>query len=315
MIQSIFYLDRGKVKKAGMDDVAKIRKRPLWIDIIAPTKNDTNFLKKHFNFHRLALEDTIQSIQRSKIDDYGSFYFISMHAINYKNNRLTVQEIDFFLGKNFVITVHNDSMDCVDTIRKEIMNNGIMQKGPDFLMYVMMDVVVDNLFPVMDSLHERLEKVENEVFKDPGKNTTNHLFNLRRNIVTIRKYISPQREVLNILTRGDAKYIHNFTVPYLRDVYDHIYRVGENIDLARDAILSAFESYRSTIQQRTNEIMKMLTVISVIVLPMSLVAGIYGMNFKAMPELAWQYGYPFALITMFLIAVIMVLYFKKKEWL
>lgn len=334
MIESVLYVDRGRIRKAGARDVARIKKKSFWMDIKDPTQADMEFLKKHFRFHRLALEDCIKHIQRPKIDDYGSYYFISMHSLEYhrgKNvgvkdsngkangkagngGRIVIKEIDFFLGKNFVITAHKGEVKCVEVVKKQVFQSNIIQRGADFTMYVMLDILVDDLFPLMDVVNEKLETIENSIFKNSAKDVTRRLFRLRRNIVLIRKYISPEREVLNILTRGDAKFVSRDTIPYLRDIYDHLYRIAEGIDMARDAIISSFESHMSLISNRMNEIVKTLTIIATIILPMSLVASIYGMNFRSIPELEWQYGYQLSLGIMALIAVIMLVYFRRKRW-
>ncbi|MBI2971692.1 MAG: magnesium/cobalt transporter CorA [Candidatus Aenigmarchaeota archaeon] len=315
MLASIFYADKGKVKAGKPDQFGTLKKKQLWIDIQDPTKADMDFLRKHFRFHKLALEDCIHAIQRSKIDDYKSFYFMAMHAIAYRNGKLAVQEIDFFLGETYVITVHQGNVACVDAVRERLGHNGILQRGADFTLYVMLDIMVDNLFPVTDVINERLDSIENEIFKTPKKDVVSRLFHLRRDILTLRRYIGPEREVLNALTRGDAKFVDAGTIPYLRDIYDHLYRIAESIDISRDIIISSFEAYLSTISNRLNETMKTLTIIATIILPMSLVASIYGMNFRFMPELTWEYGYPFALGVMLLIAAVMLLYFRRKGWL
>ncbi len=314
-VESVFYVERNKMKKGMPENLHRLKRKTLWIDIRDPTGKDMELLKKNFRFHRLALEDCVHAIQRSKIDDYDGYYFIAMHAMDYKNNRPAVQELDIFLGKNFLITVHKGRVKCVDIVKERLAKSPILQRGPDFAMYVMLDILVDDLFPVTDRINERLDIIENEIFKAPKKDVVNKLFHLRRDILTLRRYIGPEREVLNALTRGDAKFVDARTIPYLRDIYDHLYRIAESIDISRDIITSSFESYLSTISNRLNEILKTLTIVATIVLPISLVAGIYGMNFRFMPELQWQYGYPFALGVMLLIAIVMLLYFRRKGWI
>lgn len=314
MIESFFFVEKGTVKKAGIDQLARHKKKVIWIDIKNPTKEDMDFLKDNFNFHKLALEDCIHAIQRSKLDDYEDYYFIAMHSFSY-SKKLAVQELDIFLGENYIITVHKGNVKCIDVVKERLGKSPILQRGVDFALYVMLDIMVDGLFPITDKTNDLLDSLENEIFNNPEKDIVNRLFNLRRDILTLRKYTSPQREVLNLLTRGDSKFIQSRTIPYMRDIYDHLYRIAENIDISRDIITSSFESYLSTISNRMNDIMKTLTVITTLLLPMTVITGIYGMNFNFMPELKWQYGYLFAIGLMISVGAAMLFYFRKKGWI
>ncbi len=312
MIQFIAYVDKNRVKISKKLP----RNKKVWIDISTPDKNDMEFLRKHFRFHKLALEDCMHAIQRPKIDDYGNYYFIVMHSFYHEEKKTKSAELDMFLGKNFIITVHEKRLDFIEETKNKLGKNpAMLSRGADFMMYVVLDAMVDGLFPIIDGISESLDKVEDEIFRNPTQHVVRRLFHLRRNSLTIRKSVALQREVVNMLVSGDARFIQQSTILYLRDVYDHLYRIYETTDTIRDTISSSLESYLSTISNRMNEIMKTLTIIATIVLPLSLVAGIYGMNFANMPELNWQYGYSAVLLLMLFIGVVMLIYFRKRRWI
>lgn len=316
MIQSIVYADKNRIMEANQKDMPKLMKKNIWIDIINPDKNDTEFLKKHFKFHKLALEDCLHAIQRPKLDDYGNYYFIVMHSFYREEKKVKSAELDIFLGKNFLITVHEKKLGFIDDIKGKLNKNPMLiSKGVDVTIHSILDSMVDGLFPIVDEISDSLDKVEDEIFRNPKQQIVNKLFHLRRNSLTIRKSVALQREVVNMLISGDARFIQQGTVLYFRDVYDHLYRIYETTDTIRDTISSALESYLSTISNRMNEIMKTLTIIATIVLPLTLIAGIYGMNFNYMPELNWHYGYYTVLLLMLSIGIVMLLYFRKRGWI
>ncbi len=316
MIQSIIYADKNRIRQINQKELPKLKKKNIWIDIIKPDKNDIEFLKKRFKFHKLALEDCLHAIQRPKIDDYGNYYFIAMHSFYQENKKIKSSELDMFLGKNFIITVHEKNLEFLEDFRSRLNKNpALLLKGADVILYNILDNMVDSFFPVIDEINNSLDKVEDEIFRNPKQQIISKLFHLRRNSLIIRKSVAMQREVVDMLISGDARFIQQGTVLYLRDVYDHLYRIYETTDTIRDTISSALESYLSTISNRMNEIMKTLTIIATIVLPLSLVAGIYGMNFANMPELNWQYGYYAVLLLMLFIGSVMLLYFRKKRWI
>ncbi|MFH0832430.1 MAG: magnesium/cobalt transporter CorA [Candidatus Aenigmatarchaeota archaeon] len=315
MIESIFIAQNGKLKKIKQSDF-KRTKGKVWIDILNPNKEDMEFLKKHFNFHKLALEDCVHSIQRPKLDDYGSFYFIVTHSVEFEKEKLRSVELDFFLGKNFLVTAHSEKMKCIDEAKERLEKASfILGKSPDFLLYTIMDILVDDLFPLVDRLDDEIDSIEKRIMKNPSNELINRMFHLKRNSLLLRKIIAPQRDVIAMFAKRDSSLIPSEHTIYFMDIYDHLYRICETIDTFRDMISSMMESYLTVISNRMNEIMKTLTIISTIVLPLTLIVGIYGMNFQFMPEMEWEYGYPAVLFLMLAITAVMLVYFRWRKWI
>lgn len=316
MIDSIFVIDKRGTRKIKQKDFKRNKiKGNIWIDIIDPNKEDMEFLKKHFDFHKLALEDCLHSIQRPKLDDYNSFYFIVTHSIEFENEKLRSIELDFFLGKNFLVTSHFEDMECVEEAKKRLEKRVDIGKSSDFLLYTILDILVDELFPLVDKIDDEIDSLEKRILKRPTQELINKMFHLKRNSLLFRRVVAPQRDVVALFAKRDSSLIPQEHTIYFMDIYDHLYRICETIDTFRDMIASMMESYLTVISNRMNEIMKTLTIIATIVLPLTLITGIYGMNFAFMPELQWEYGYPAALLLMAIIAAIMLIYFRTKKWI
>lgn len=321
MIDFILHYDGKKVKRCykanEIGAIVKKKDNVIWIDIKDPSIKDINFLKKKFNFHTLALEDSINFNQRPKLDNYVDNYFLVMHSTLFKGDEVHLNEIDMFLGKNFLITIHpNDAISIKNVkskIEKRVM---ILEKGPDFLMYSLIDSIVDTFFPVVNKIDDIVDELEDEIYKNPSPDIMNRLGHLKTNSMILKRSAGQQRDVVNMLIRDSTSaFIKPRTSLYLKDVYDHLYRISETIDTVRDLINTSMDAYLSSVSNKMNEIMKVLTVIATIFIPLTFIAGIYGMNFNVMPELDWQYGYPLVLGIMLAVALGMVMYFKRRQWL
>tara|TARA_Y100000310_G_scaffold313654_1_gene362251 strand:+ start:10285 stop:11256 length:972 start_codon:yes stop_codon:yes gene_type:complete len=322
MINSILCKENGKTVNltSAMLKKAISQKKVFWIDVLAPTMEDLDFLQKNLGLHRLALEDCLSFTQRPKIEQYPNHLFMVVHDLHYLDGGLIFNEVDIFLGENFLVTVHAPPVNAIEKFQqraKEEPNS--FQKGADFLQYEILNDIVDAYFPVFDDIDDSIDEIEDQVFTNPTSNTLNKTFKLKRVVLELRKTVSPQREIVNEIIRGDFPYIKKANILYYRDIYDHLIRMHDLVDTYRDLITGILDAYLSVVSNKMNEIMKVLTTIATIVMPLTLVTGLYGMNFQFMPEIhtPWgqQFGYFFALGLMLAIALIMIFFFKRKKWL
>jgi magnesium transporter len=273
----------------------------------------------------LAIEDCQSYSELPKIDEYENHIFIVIHSITDINHdgRLEVSELDIFCGKNYIVTVHSNTVKAINLTKEKYNKNHILlSRGNDFLLHTLLDVMVDNYFSLLDYWDERTEDIERRILSNDITGILEEIIFIRRSITELRKSIAPQREVINKLAKRDFPYISKEAGLYFRDIYDHILRVYEMLETYRDMINSAFESYLSIFSNRLsemsnnmNKVMQKLTIIATIFMPLTFIAGIYGMNFHIMPEIPWKYGYVYFWSLVVLIAIIMFFYFKKQKWL
>jgi magnesium transporter len=268
--------------------------------------------------HPLVLEDILNTDQRPKVEDYGDYLYIVLKMFrNGKGGEITSEQVSIILGANFVISFQEGiSGDVFDPVRERIRNgkNKMRSMGADYLTYCLMDAIVDNYFVVLEETEEKIEALEAEVVADPSPETIKRLYKLKREMIFLRKAVWPMRELLAAMTRRDSKLISDPVGIYLRDVYDHVIQVIDIIEVSRDMLSGMLDIYLSSTNNRLNEVMRFLTVIATIFMPLSFLASLWGMNFKKMPELEMGWGYPVALCIMVSIAFAMVLWFRKKRW-
>ena len=274
-------------------------------------------LGKEFGFHPLLLEDIMNTEQRPKMDDFEDHIFITLKLLMYNNSHINTEQISIIIGTNFVISFQEHEGDIFDPIIKRIRENrGKTRKmGPDYLAYSLLDAVVDHYFVVLERLGEKIEDLEEESITNPHPETIRALHQLKREMISLRRYIWPLRDVISGILRSGSKLIKKTTLIYLRDVYDHTVQVMDSIETFRDILSGMMDVYLSNISNKMNEIMKVLTIIGTIFFPLTLVTGIYGMNFDVMPELRWKYGYFIVLGFMALVAGFMLYYFRKRNWI
>ncbi len=270
-----------------------------------------------FNLHPLALEDVVSLRQRSKVDDYGTTLYTAMRMLSIHENRLLAEQVSFFLGKNFVLTFQEVEGDCLDPVRERIRNQAsrLCSAGPDYLLYSLIDAITDAYFPVLETYDVRLEEMEERVLGRPDSSTRNALFNIKHDLTRLRRTLWPVREMTGTLAHSESPFITEATLIYLRDCQDHAVQLLELAESYRETGSSLMDFYLSSISNRMNEIMKVLTIIATIFIPLTFIAGIYGMNFDNMPELHFQNGYFFALATMILLGLGMFAWFVYKGWL
>jgi magnesium transporter len=275
---------------------------------------------EYYDLHPLILEDIVTAGQRPKCDDYESYIYIVLRMLSYtwKTESIETEQVSMILGKNYVISFQeNVGGDVFDHIRDRIRNSKgkIRKMSADYLVYSLIDAIVDNYFVVLERLTERIEALEDELITEPTSQTLQEVHKLKRELLFLRKSIWPLRELVSKLEKTETNLIKKATLPYLRDIYDHTIQVIDTVETSRDVISYMLEIYLSSISNKLNSIMKVLTVIATIFMPLTFIVGLYGMNFHYMPELQWKYGYLAVLIMMAVIAVGMLYYFKKKKWI
>jgi magnesium transporter len=272
-----------------------------------------------YGFHPLVLEDILNTDQRPKMEDYGEYLYIVLRILNYndKSSEIESEQISLILGPNFIISFQEKEGPFFNPVRERIRNGKgrIRKMGPDYLAYALLDLIVDNYFIIMEKLGEKIEFLEEELVTQPGPETLQTIHHLKREMIFFRKAVWPLREVIGSLERGESPLVKGTSRVYLRDVYDHTIQVIDTIETFRDMVSGMLDIYLSSISNRLNAVMKVLTIIATIFMPLTFIAGIYGMNFKYMPELEWRWGYLMFWLIMIGIGAFMLIYFKKKRWL
>jgi magnesium transporter len=289
----------------------------VWVDANDPTGDDFAELAKEFNFHPLAIEDCRLAHQRPKIEEYPNCYFIVLYEAELNaEHELELRELNLFLGKNFLVTAHGKPINAVAEAEKLWLSWAeTNEQQTALLAYLLIDRIVDEYMVLLDALSDRIDELEDRIFGDFQPASLQEVFRLKKQLLYLRRSITPLRDVFNKLLRRELPIFTRETLIYWQDVYDSLNRVAEMIDTQRDMLASTIDAYMSVSGHRMNLIMKRLTSLSTILMSVTLVAGIYGMNFKFMPELHWRYGYVGALLSMLGLALILYLYFRKIKWL
>jgi magnesium transporter len=271
-----------------------------------------------FGLHPLIMEDIMTTSQRAKIDDLGTSFYITarMIELNGKGTEIVTDQLSLIFGKNFVLTFQERPGDMFDPLRERIRNDKgpIRKLGPDFLAYALLDAVVDHYFVVLENIGDRIDVLEEALVTDPRQETLHAIHALKREMLLFRKAVWPLREVLSKIERMGSSLIQPSTNMFLRDVYDHTIQVIDNTETYREILAGMLETYLSSMSNRMNQIMKVLTIISTIFIPLTFIVGVYGMNFSHMPELEWRYGYFVVWGIILVVGVSLVWYFKRKKW-
>ena len=291
-----------------------------WINVDGLQHTDKiEDIGKQYDLHPLVLEDIVNTTQRPKIDEYEDYLFVVLKMLYYDvNEEIVIEQVSFVLGKNYVLTFQEAEGDVFGTIRERLRyaNGRIRGLKSDYLLYALIDAVVDNYFSIIETLGNKIEDLETELFTGHAREDVNiEVQQLKREILKVRRAIFPLREIINRIEKGDHPLIYKRTITYYRDIYDHLIQVSENIDIYREMIWSLMDMYMTTISNKMNEVMKVLTIMSSIFIPLSFLAGLYGMNFEYIPELKYRYGYFVLLGVMFTIFIGLLIYFKRKNWL
>lgn len=291
-----------------------------WINIDGIHRVDmVEKIGKHFELHPLVLEDIVNPQQRPKMEDFGHYVFIVLKMLQYDEhkNLVKIEQVSLILGKNYVLSFQEMKGDIFEPIRNRIRSGKgrIRKMGSDYLAYTLMDAIVDNYFVILENLGDRIEELEDKVVADPKPEILQEIYRLKRDMIFLRKSVWPLREAISNLERAESTLIQKGTQKFLRDVYDHTIQVIDTVETFRDMLSGMHDTYLSSISNRMNEIMKVLTIIATIFIPLTFIAGIYGMNFKFMPELEWRWGYFAVWGVIVVVFVSMIIYFKRKKWL
>ncbi len=279
---------------------------------------------EQFGLHPLTIEDIVNTTQRPKIDIFDDYVYLVVKMPFYHNklNTIEMEQVSFVLKEHVLLTFQEKGGDVFDGVRKRISNNKgrIRKLGGDYLTYTLLDAIIDSYFGILDKVGEYVETLELELVENPLPATLHKIHNLKREMILLRKSVWPLREVTSSLQRDEIPFISEGTIPFLKDLYDHVIQVLDTVETFRDIISGMLDIYLSSMSNKMNEVMKVLTIFAALFIPLTFIAGVYGMNFNPdkspfnMPELNWVYGYPFALGLMTAVAVAMLFYFKKKHW-
>ncbi len=276
-------------------------------------------LGKHFEIHPLALEDILHTSQRPKVEDYDNYLFIVVRMFFYdeKTKEIKNEQVGFILGAKYLITFQEDTGDVFDTVRDRLRKGGPRMRngGPDYLAYALIDAIVDSYFHILEQIGDEIEELEDRIIADPEQSDLQSIHSLRREMILLRKSVWPLRELLSSLQRNENGIIRKQTQVYIRDVYDHTIQIIDTIESYRDMVMGMLETYLSSLSNKMNEVMKVLTVIATIFIPLTFLAGVYGMNFTHFPELQIEWMYPWGFWGFILVCGgLMFLYFKHKKW-
>jgi len=320
MIYILSYSPEGLQEPAieRLSELLQDPKRLTWVDFDNPTEDESRLLSDIFKFHPLAIEDCLSFVPNPKIDDYSNYLFIIIHGINaeaLKHDELETHDLDIFLGKNYIVTYHKGFFRSVASVMERCRKNpDLLAKDSESLMHKVVDALVDNYLPIMDDLEERIEEMEKDVFSQPDQRLLGKLLPLKKDILYLRRVIHPQREILRELSNGEYKQICFECSLHFKDIYDHLFMISELLESYRDSISGAMEAYLSVISNRLNEVMKVLTIIATIMMPLTLITGIYGMNFVYIPLLQSPYGFFVTTGVMSIVAIGMLWFFRRKGW-
>jgi magnesium transporter len=288
----------------------------LWFHFDAPTEEELRFLQEDLKIHHLTLEDVVNQNQRPKVESFEDYVYIAIHPLMHRKKwQIEPSELDLLLGRHWIVSVHYGPLPGLienSHIHERLAN--ALGRGTDFLLYTLVDLVVDSYFPILDEIEDEIDSLEDRLLAQAKSADMNRLLAFKRSLVHVRRAIGPQREVFNQLTRHEFPFIRPENLVYFRDVYDHLLRITEELDSLRDILSSALEVHLASTSNQLNVTIKRLAAWGTIFVVITAIAGIYGMNFKFMPELEWRYGYFATISGMVLISLVLYFYFNKRGY-
>lgn len=292
----------------------------LWIDLYDVGNNELHYIAKIFDFHPLAIEDCLHVSPRAKVDNYEEYYFFVFHGLRYNeesDNEITTAELNVFLGSNYLVTIHKSPMNTIGRIAAAChRSNAFLNRGPDYLLYAIVDGITDEVFPIMDRISVRIDELEDEIYEHQMEEITEEFLALKRTIILIRRVIMPQKRIFANVNGKYSFDINEDNIPFYTDLTDHLERISESAETFRDLVNSALDTYYTIISAKTTEIMRVLTIISTIILPLTFVTGLFGMNtFAWMGEKAEPVMLIIAVVVMLGLTLTMLYIFKKRKWI
>jgi magnesium transporter len=331
MIRSFAFTTQGKLHTKDIDlflmpTLLADTNLFLWVDLEKPTAEETKeVLAQIFHFHPLSIEDCVKASPSPKVEEYSPkegdmftpYLFMVIHAVDYsrKDGRFATSELNFFLGKNFLVTFHEEPLRSVTIVEERACNGTVnIARAPDRVAHSLLDNLVDNYKPALDELSMEIAELEQLALQKPNKDTLNKILQIKKEVLHLRQIIGPQREVLGRFAQGEFKLVRPHLVPYFRDVYDSLYHIGEIAQGYTDSLMGILQVYLNMSSNQTGEVVKLLTLITVITTPLMMVGTWYGMNFEGMHELHSKHGYIIATVAMLVSTAATYLYFKKKHW-
>lgn len=322
MIKTYLYDDKvGKMRHdVSLDNLYTVlhnKENMLWVDLYNFSEQELKYVAHAFDFHELTVEDCLQHSPRAKLDKYDDYHFLVMHAIRYNEERdeeIMLVQLGIFLGENYVVTVHKNTLPSLGRIAKTCISDiSLSDKGRDFFLYSIIDGLIDEYFPVLDRIGDRIEDLEDEIYEKPSKETTDEFLALKRTILTMRRAIIPQRRIFSTINSASFP-ISEDNRPYYLDLVDHLERITDSIDGYKDLVDGALATYYSIISARTNEAMRVLTLISTIFMPLTFVTGFFGMNVP-LPDQASPWSTISITFGLIVISMWMILIFRQKKWM
>lgn len=292
----------------------------VWVDMEKPTLEEDQVLSDVFQFHPLTIEDCRGTRHHPKIEEFPDYLYFIIHGVraDTSSERFNTIELDGFIGRNFILTYHHETFRSINLVKQRVRTSPVpCQRGSAYLLYLVLDNIIDFYMPVMEDFDEAINGLEDDIFsmRIQGNAVLENILLLKRNVLRLRRISSKQQEILLRMSRGEFALIEPHMIPFYRDIYDHLVRVSDLSEQYRDLLSGTLDAYLSVVSNRMNEIMKVLTIFSAIMLPLTFIAGVYGMNFDNMPELHSRYGYYTVVIIMLVVAVSMLIYFKRKGWI
>lgn len=323
VVNCVAYADGSRVADVAVEDISEVIRVPgqfVWIGLLEPDDALLRQVQEEFGLHDLAIEDALRAHQRPKLEEYGDGLFVVLRTARLTDGdeaHIALGETHVFIGPNYVVSVrHGASLSYAEVRKRCETTPHLLRKGPGFVLYALMDFVVDHYFPIVEALEDRLDTVEEEIFSgQPDRGAIERIYELKRDLLILKRAVSPLVDICNRLMRFDLATIPEDTRPYFRDVYDHAIRINEAIDTLRELVTSALEAKLSLVSVAQSDTTKQLAAWAAIIAVPTMIAGIYGMNFEYMPELHWRWGYPAVLAVMLSACGLLYRAFKRAGWL
>ncbi|MES0341537.1 MAG: magnesium/cobalt transporter CorA [Candidatus Humimicrobiaceae bacterium] len=307
------------LRKFKQPDIVSYINNPdylIWLDIENPNKNTMQFLRDHFNFHPLDIEDCLSVIERPKLDEYDDYFFLVLHIPLFvkQTRRLIPFTVNIFIGNNFIVTVHQGLCKPIQTTYDHLIEDqSILERGSGYLLHRILDALIDYNFPILNRIYRNIQNVEDDIFKKPSTKNVRTILLIRTNILTFRNIVFPQRKLLKTLEIKDMDFLIEALEVYFSDLVDHIEKIWDTLENYKELVEGVHEAHQSLLSNKINDIMRTLTIFSVVILPLTLISGVYGMNI-GLPLMSFPWAFFIILAVMILISIGMLIYFKFKDW-